>query len=84
LARAPVDHQHGNLYGAGTETDQGLLAGLTPNIGCRPLPLSVIPGPPRAARPASLGGALRWYAHAPALLRCRPADRYAMRACPMQ
>ena len=27
---------------------------------------------------------LRWYAHAPALLRCRPTDRYAMRACPGQ
>ena len=27
---------------------------------------------------------LRWYAHAPALLRCRPTDRYAMRACPRQ
>src|SRR6266516_4916283 len=25
---------------------------------------------------------LRWYAHAPAVLRCRPTDRYAMRVCP--
>src|SRR5258708_34588105 len=25
---------------------------------------------------------LRWYAHVPTVLRCRPTDRYAMRACP--
>jgi hypothetical protein len=33
---------------------------------------------------AHLSAALRWYAHAPALLCCRPTDRYAMRACPGQ
>ena len=31
-----------------------------------------------------LGGAAAVIAHAPALVPCRPTDRYAMRACPRQ